>query len=209
MALHARATLLARSPLSLQPSRHVGSAQLDEREVWKLGSRSYRNVVGAFATPSAVAEARSSRSGVNGWSPSSGERAILGSRTYHHGTATPAMMDGFFFGQVEALDSGRCQVRSGHGKSSHLGSSPPEGERARERAGEQWLEPHGSVRLDIVDMMDMVVSLVCACVRIGEHLDLLDGTKQNQGGGAGMDGAGCDGRERVWLCVVYGADGAR
>lgn len=56
----------------------------------------------------------------------------------------------------------------------------------------------------------MVVSLVCACVRIGEHLDLLDGTKQNQrGGGAGMDGAGCDGRERVWLCVVYGADGAR
>lgn len=148
------------------------------------------------------------RSGVNGWSPSSGERAILGSRTYHHGTATPAMMDVFFFGQVEALDSGRCQVRSGHGKSSHLGSSPPEGERARERAGEQWLEPHGSVRLDIVDMMDMVVSLVCACARIGEHLDLLDGTKQNQGGGGqvwtGLAATAANGSGCAWCMARMG-----
>lgn len=210
MALHARATLLARSPLSLQPSRHAGSAQLDEREVWKLGSRNYRNVVGAFATPSAVAEARSSRSGqvrrkwmvpVQRRAGDTGEQDL----SSRHGNTCN---DGrFFFGQIEALDSGRCQVRSGHGKSSHLGSSPPEGERARERAGEQWLEPHGSVRLDIVDMMDMVVSLVCACVRIGEHLDLLDGTKQNQGGGqvwTGLAATAANGSGCAWCMARMG-----
>lgn len=190
-------------PFLSSPSRHAGSAQLDEREVWKLGSRNYRNVVGAFATPSAVAEARSSRSGQvrRKWMVPVQRRASdpgeqdLSSR--HGNTCNDGR---FFFGQVEALDSGRCQVRSDHGKSSHLGSSPPEGERARERAGEQWLEPHGSVRLDIVDIMDMVVSLVCACVRIGEHLDLLDGTKQNQGGG-GRYGRGWLRRPRTGLAA--------
>lgn len=176
-----------------------------------MGSRNYRNVVGAFATPSAVAEARSSRSGQvrRKWMVPVQRRASdpgeqdLSSR--HGNTCNDGR---FFFGQVEALDSGRCQVRSGHGKSSHLGSSPPEGERARERAGEQWLEPHGSVRLDIVDMMDMVVSLVCACVRIGEHLDLLDGTKQNQGGGGqvwtGLAATAASGSGCAWCMARMG-----
>lgn len=74
-----------------------------------------------------------------------------------------------------AFGSGRCQVRSGYDKSGRAWIDIPRPPRATERAGERWFEPHGSVRLDIVDMMDMVVSLVwCVCVwMIGKHIGSL------------------------------------